>query len=199
MKILAFDTSTRGISLAVADNQTILRRRNPKSQFLSSSIMPAIQSILKSCGLTLKSMDGIIIGLGPGSFTSLRVGIATAQALTFAHKIPAVGLSSLDTIAMNVKVDGTICVMNDARRGLVYACVYEKRNSSLKRLTDYSLDTPEALVENLDSSMMVIGDAVPLYRTLLLQPYKFPVDFYLINMAENGCMCWAHCWLLFRH
>lgn len=168
MKILAFDTSTRGLSLAVADDQKILRFRNQRTlKVLSASIMPSIQTILKFSGWTLKSLDGIIIGLGPGAFTSLRVGISTAKALSFANHIPAVGLSSLDLIVMNVKGDGTICVMNDARRGLVYACSYEKRGSQLKRLTDYVLEKPETVLKDLKAQTIVIGDAVPVYKVLL--------------------------------
>jgi tRNA threonylcarbamoyladenosine biosynthesis protein TsaB len=169
MKVLVFDTSTRGLSLAVADGARILRYRNLRSiKVLSSSIMPAIQAILKSSGVKLSAVEGLIVGVGPGSFTSLRVGLATAKALAFANKISAVGVSSLDLVAMNVKGDGPVCVMNDARRGLVYACLYEKKGSSLKRLSDYLLVKPEEVIAKV-SGGVVIGDAIPVYRSLLKQ------------------------------
>jgi tRNA A37 threonylcarbamoyladenosine modification protein TsaB len=69
---------------------------------------------------------------------------------------------------MNVKGDGPVCVMNDARRGLVYACLYEKKGSSLKRLSDYLLVKPEEVIAKV-SGGVVIGDAIPVYRSLLKQ------------------------------
>ncbi len=176
MKILSFDTSTRALSLAVADHGKVLRHRNLRQmKFLSSSIMPGIQSFLKSAGLTLNDVEGIIVGLGPGSFTSLRVGMATAKALAFARNIPVFGVASMDAIAMSVKDDGKILVMNDARRGLVYACSYEKKGAVLRRLSDYVLEKPEQVVKNFGDDAMVMGDAVPLYRPLL-KPFAHVID-----------------------
>ena len=168
MKILAFDASTRFLSLALADGKNILRYRNLRSKaFLSSSIVPNIRQILTKVGWTLKDLDGIFIGLGPGSFTSLRVGLSTAKALAFANDLKVVGISSLDLIAMNVKSDGNICVMMDARRGLVYSCCYEKRNGMLRRLTEDSLQKPEDVFLHVKKNSFVIGDALPIYKALI--------------------------------
>lgn len=176
MKILSFDTSTRALSLALAEHHTIIRYRNLRSmKFLSSSIMPAIQGILKAAGWTLEDLDGLIVGLGPGSFTSLRVGISSARAISFALGIPVAGVCSLDAVAMNVRQDGPVAVINDARRGLVYARIYEKKGTILKPAGDCVLDKPQAVIRNVSPETTVIGDALNIYQPLL-KPFTRVVE-----------------------
>src|SRR3989338_3422719 len=134
MNILAFDTSSKHFSLAVAkDGKTLHSRSIFLKKVLSGSIMPAILGILKKAGLTLAKLDGFAVGLGPGSFTSLRVGLSTVKGLAYALKKPVVGIPSLDVLALNVKEDGQICVVCDAKRNMVYACLYQKKGKELKR------------------------------------------------------------------
>src|SRR3989304_5415259 len=103
MKILSIDTSTKTFSLAVSDGEEILRSRNIKiTRVLSSSIIPSIHQILKKAGIALSQLDGFAVGLGPGSFTSLRVGLSTIKAFALATGKPVVGIPSLDVLALNV-------------------------------------------------------------------------------------------------
>ena len=82
MLILSIDTSTKHFSLAVSENGTVLGSKSLKSKkVLSSTIIPAIEKVLKKAGVTLDKIDGFAVGLGPGSFTSLRVGVATVKGL----------------------------------------------------------------------------------------------------------------------
>jgi len=83
MNLLAIDTSTKNLSLAVSKNETVLKYRNGKLQRpLSSSIMPSIQRILAESQTILKELSGFVVGLGPGSFTGLRVGLSTIKGLS---------------------------------------------------------------------------------------------------------------------
>ena len=168
MNILALDTSTKHFSLAVAkDGKTLRHRSILLKKVLSDSIMPAIQDILKKAGLTLAKLDGFAVGLGPGSFTSLRVGLATVKGLAFALKKPVVGISSLDVLALNVKEDGQVCVISDAKRNMAYACIYRKKDGALKRKSKYLLTDIQNVLKQIKGETTFIGDGVPLFREVI--------------------------------
>jgi len=196
MKLLAIDTSTQNLSLAISDDDKVLRYQNGKLRRpLSSSIISGIRAILKRAGITLKAIDGFAVGLGPGSFTSLRVGLSTVKGLAFALQKPVVGISSLDILAMNVVSDhNQICVMTDARRKMVYGCLYEKQNGVLKRRGDYRLAEAGDFLKGITGETAFIGDGVGLYAEAIIQAkglepvimpekYNQPQARYLAPMA----------------
>ncbi len=172
MRILSIDPSTKVFSLAVLNHGKVLRYCNIRlKKVLSESIIPAIDEILKKSKLTLRQLDGFAIGLGPGSFTSLRVGLATLKGLNFVLGKPVVGVSSLDLIARNVTASD-VCVINDARRNQVYACFYEQKNGKLKRCSEHLLQPIEQVLEGCQGEMAFVGDAVPLYQKEILHQAK---------------------------
>ncbi len=165
MNLLAIDTSTKHFSLVVARDGKVLRYRSILlKKVLSDSIMPAIQGILRKAGLTLAKLDGFAVGLGPGSFTSLRVGLATVKGLAFALKKPVVGVPSLDVLAMNVSSDGQVCVVCDAKRSMVYSCLYQKKGDTLKRKSKYLLTDIGDVLKKIKGEVTFVGDGVPLFR-----------------------------------
>ncbi len=165
MNLLALDTSSKHFSPAVVkDGKTLCYRSIVLKKVLSDSIMPAIRGILKKAGLTLAQIDGFAVGLGPGSFTSLRVGLATVKGLAFALKKPVVGVPSLDVLAMNVTGDGQVCVVCDAKRNMVYACVYQKKGDALKRKSKYLLADIKDVLKRIKGEVTFVGDGVPLFR-----------------------------------
>ncbi len=165
MNLLAFDTSSKHFSLAVVkDGKTLCYRSIVLKKVLSDSIMPAIRGILKKAGLTLAKIDGFAVGLGPGSFTSLRVGLATVKGLAFALQKPVVGISSLDVLALNVSADGQVCVVCDAKRNMVYACLYQKKGDALKRKSKYLLADIKDVLKKIKGEVTFVGDGVPLFR-----------------------------------
>ncbi len=167
MKILSLETSTKTFSLAVSDHQKILASRHFKlTKVLSSSIIPAINGILKKSRLALKDLDGFAIGLGPGSFTSLRVGLSTVKGLSFATGKPIVGISSLDVLAMNAPstVGASICVACDARRNLVYSCFYRRSKNGLERTSEYFLAEIDEILNKIKGTAFFVGDGVGLYK-----------------------------------
>jgi tRNA threonylcarbamoyladenosine biosynthesis protein TsaB len=170
--ILSLETSTKVFSLAVSQDDRILRYRNIRTaRILESSIIPSIDKLLSSCHLSLEKIDAIAIGLGPGSFTSLRVGLSTVKALAMAAGKKIVGVGSLDVIAFGVsgqKAD-EICVLLDARRGKVYAAIYDPL---LNRKTEYLLTTIEDVLDRVQGTTLFTGDAIALYKEQITTAYK---------------------------
>ena len=172
MNILAIETSTKTFSLAVMKNNKIVKHRQiVLKKVLSSSIIPAIDKILKASQLALEKLDGFAVGLGPGSFTSLRVGLSTIKGLAFATGKPIVGIPSLDALALNVaeEVDGDICTISDAKRQLVYGCIYEHQNGNMKPHSDYMLMPIVEILARLKGKTLFVGDAIGLYREMIIQ------------------------------
>jgi len=163
MNLLSIDTSTKNLSLAVSQDEKILKFRNMKlDRPLSSSIMPGIKGIL---GDGLAKLDGFAVGLGPGSFTSLRVGLATVKGLALATGKPVAGVSSLDVLAMGIQKEKVqVCVLCDAKRNLVYACFYEKQGLVLKRKSEYLLAGIGDVLKKIKGEVTFIGDAVKLFK-----------------------------------
>ncbi len=173
MYFLSFETSTKIFSLALNQDEKVLRFRNIKSALvLENSILPAVDRILGSAGVTFDQIDGFAIALGPGSFTSLRVGLATVKAFAMATHRPVVGIPTLDILARGVQGfylpnDG-ICVINDARRGKVYACLYGPKGRS----GGYLLATLEDVLERVHGRTLFVGDALGLYRKDIEEAYQ---------------------------
>lgn len=174
MNILALDTSTKQFSLAVSVEGKIAAHRNiVLKKVLSSSIIPAIDQMLKRLGMRLGDIDGYAVGLGPGSFTSLRVGLSTVKAFALGNPKPVVGISSLDALARSVMHQSAdqICTLVDARRNLVYASLYEKKGGSLERSSDYMLTSLDQVLDQVEGETLYVGDAIALYREAILKKY----------------------------
>ena len=167
MKILSIDTSSKYFSLAVSDDEKIICARKIKAgKILSSAIIPAIKQIIKKSGvISLSKLDGFAVGLGPGSFTSLRVGVSTVKALGFALNKPVVGISSLDVLALNVRADiADVCAICDARRNLVYGCVFKKRGLKIIKKTKYLLTDVKNLLDEIKDDVVFIGDGIEIVK-----------------------------------
>ncbi len=171
MKILAVDTSTRHLTIAVTEGDKILSSRNvrPKKD-LSLTITFDIERALQKANVRLSDLDAFVVGLGPGSFTGLRVGFSMMKAFIMVTEKPVVGIPSLDAIAMNVKTPkaSRICVVNDARRGLVYSALYEKRDGGLVRHSEYFLKPIEEILPLIQGDVLFIGDAAAMVKDAVL-------------------------------
>ena len=171
MKILAIDTSTSRFSVALSDGEKILAERNiVLTKVLENSIIPVIDSVLKKAKTPLAKLDGFAVGLGPGSFTSLRVGVSTIKAFCLATDKPVVGIPSLDIIAQGVNLPkGQVCVITDARRNLVYAAIYRKEGSRLKQISDYLLVPMDELLNKISQDTLFTGDAVDIFKNNIIE------------------------------
>lgn len=141
MTILAIDTSTDILSIAIVKNGKALARFHRKANRRHSILLvPTIDMLLKKAGLKIKDIDCFAVSVGPGSFTGLRIGVTVVKGLAFALKKPIVAVPTLDVIAYNVlSHKGVICPVLDARKNKVYACLYRSDGKALKRLSKYML------------------------------------------------------------
>lgn len=126
MKLLVIDTSTNSCSVALTENGRLSAEWlvNPESTH-STALIRSLDLVLESAGVDLAAIDAFGVTLGPGSFTGLRVGIATVKGLSLATGAPVVGFSSLAMLAMNLPFAAfPVCPMLDARKNEVYAALY---------------------------------------------------------------------------
>lgn len=162
MKLLAIDTSTDYLSVAVLDGATTLARTHrkvPRSH--SSLLMPTIDACIRKARLKLADIDGYIVSAGPGSFTGLRIGVTTVKGLAFATARPIAAVPTLDAIAGNArKKCGILCTVLDARKGKVYACIYRSDGSAITRLSKYLLLPLQDLLARLGKyeNVRFLGD-----------------------------------------
>ncbi len=164
MYFLSFETSTKIFSLALSRDEKVLRHRNLETaSVLEDAILPAMDKVLDAAGIKFSQIDGFAIALGPGSFTSLRVGLSTVKAFAMSTGKPIVGIPSLDIIARGVEAGDCdeICVINDARRGKVYACLYD---AGAVRKSDYLLTSLDDVLKKVHGKTLFVGDALGLYR-----------------------------------
>jgi len=164
MNILAIDTSTEFLSLAVMKNGKIASRIHKKAAMAHSRILvPTIDKALKKAGLKIKDIDVFAISAGPGSFTGLRIGVTVVKGLAYALGKKIVAVPTLDVIAANVKnFRGVICPILDARKNKVYACIYKSDGKVIKKVSKYLLLPMEELKKKLASydKIYLLGDMV---------------------------------------
>ena len=173
MKILAIDTSTRRLSVAVTQGATLLGARyfRPRRD-LALSMAADLKRVLGIAGVALNDVDAFVIGLGPGSFTGLRVGLSGVKALALATGKPVIGLSSLDAVAMNIRMgrkDLQICVVTDARRNLVYSALYDRTSAGLVRKGEYRLDSIAAVLGGLSGQVVFTGDGLMVFQDEIIK------------------------------
>lgn len=189
MKVLSMDTSTRRISLAVSSGgQTLATKVALSPNLMESNMIPNIDRVLRKAGQKMGDIDVVVVGLGPGSFTGLRVGLATAKGLAFAGGARVLGVSSLDALAYAVRRRAkSICVITDARRQRVYHAGYESDGVLPRKIVPDRLCSLPRVLETLNNGAIIVGDAVGLYRQEIEQ---FAKDRDIqVTMAPPGI--WA--------
>lgn len=135
MKILAIDTSSKNASIAITENEEkLMELNNADEKMHSQKLMPMIDEAFKKTGLTLDDIELLTCCLGPGSFTGVRIGIATAKAFADCKNIPAVGVNSLEELAYNLNTEGYVCSLIDAGHGNIYTGFFEIQKDENNRL-----------------------------------------------------------------
>lgn len=166
MRLLALDTSTEYLTLAVMDGKKVLARFHKKAAMMHSGLLvPMIDRLLKKARLKIKDIDIFCIGIGPGSFTGLRIGVVTVKGLAYSLNKPIVAVPTLDAIAQNAEsFKGIICPVLDARKNKVYACLYKSSGESIRKMSKYLLLSAEELMKkiNIYDKVFFLGDAVNL-------------------------------------
>ncbi len=173
MLVLGLETSTTRSSVALVDTDRVVAsaslgvaRRH--GEFLA----PAISFCLEQAGVEVDRIHGVAVGVGPGLFTGLRVGLATAQTFAAARQLPVVGLSGLDVLAFRVRYSRrTICVVLDARRGELFWAFYRTAPGGVQRDSEPTVGRIEQLTAEIEAhgdDMLVIGDGALTERQRVL-------------------------------
>lgn len=173
MLVLGLETSTPQSSVCLATERGVLASASlGRGQAHGEFVAPAIAFCLEQAAVGIGDVRGVTVSLGPGLYTGMRVGIATAQSLAHARQLPVVGLASLDLLAFSVRhVRRVIATVIDARRGELFWSFYRSVPGGVQRTTEFRLGPPEKLageIESLPDDVLAVGDGALAHRTLLV-------------------------------
>ncbi|WP_308534373.1 tRNA (adenosine(37)-N6)-threonylcarbamoyltransferase complex dimerization subunit type 1 TsaB [uncultured Peptoniphilus sp.] len=172
MKILALDTSTRTTSLALTEDENVLGLFSlTGSVYHSESIDAMIRDIFEKFDFDINDIDLIGVGIGPGSFTGIRIGLSFAKVLAQVLKKDIVSVSSLDAPAL--REEGLVAPLIDARRGLVYASLIENRE-------DFKIILPDQII-SIEEFSKIVGN-----REVTLQGVDCPKFLGYFQKARAG-------------
>ena len=165
MKILGIDTSSKFLSIALAETDSIIiEESHLLDRSHSSLLVPKISQMLKKKSLSIDDVDAFIIGLGPGSFTGLRIGVSAVKGFGLATGKPCIGVSSIDALALNVDVKKSMIVpVIDAKRENLYSAIYERKNNHIVKKTGYLLLGVNELMKKVKKEAVFLGDGIYLY------------------------------------
>lgn len=167
MLILAFESSAKPASAAlVKDGQLLSQYMQCSALTHSRTLLPMAEDMLKNAELRLSDVDLIAVTHGPGSFTGIRIGVATVKGLAWAAEKPCVGVSTLEAMAWHgLAVGGYICPVMDARRSQVYNALFKIENGRPVRMTEdrpIALDELSKEVTALNAPVFLVGDGAAL-------------------------------------
>ena len=151
MIVLSIDSSSKVATAALLNDNEVLGEYviNNKREH-SVLLMPMIENLLKDCNLTIADIDGFVVSKGPGSFTGLRIGMATIKGLSFGSSKPYISISTLDALAYSlINFNGIICPIMDALRENVYTGLYKNNNGKLNNILEPTPMDIDKLVELL--------------------------------------------------
>ncbi len=169
MLILGIDTATTQVSCAVGGHEGVLATTSStRAKRHAENLTPAIEFTCRQARVELSEIGAIAVDLGPGLFTGLRVGVASAKAMAQALSVPMIGVPSLDLVAFGVRFTPRLIVAClDARRGEVFSAFYRQVPGGIQRLTDHVCQSPDDLESELlawSEDVLLVGDGALRYR-----------------------------------
>ena len=193
MKILHLETSSKNCSVAISDGNELLCLCEEVSENYkqSESLHTYVEWALEGAKLTLKDLDAISLGKGPGSYTGLRIGASSAKGFCYGLNIPLIAINSMETMIepfLNTKYDLIIAVI-DARRMEVYSAVFEGKSGKMLTETEAKVLDETSYQEYLDKKILFVGDGAKKAREILQLPHAdfnetvHPSAKYLINKS----------------
>ena len=188
MKVLAFDTSSKALSLAILEDKQVLAETtiNIKKNH-SITLMPAIDFLMASLDLTSKDLDRIVVAEGPGSYTGLRIAVATAKTLAHTLNIELIGMSSLLSLVPRQQ-EGLLVPLMDARRNNVYAGFYENAKPVMP---EAHLSFAEVLEKVTDAEQVTfVGEVGPFVEQIQEQLPQASYQENLPNAANLALWAW---------
>lgn len=203
MKILAIEASGQVCGTAVLEDDTLVADYNILyKKTHSQSLVPMMDEVKRMIDLDLETVDAIAVTKGPGSFTGIRIGAATAKGLALALNRPIIPVPTVESIAWNLCGTGreqVICPIMDARRSQVYTGVYESNQCAaagcsrqtawqmltLKDQCVISIEEICAILNCIGSSVIFLGDGVPVYREKIVGLMRVPYSFAPAHLSRQ--------------
>ena len=138
MKILAFESSAVSASVALIEDERLVAQSFQNCGLTHSrTLLPMVENLLANCGVSLADVDAIAVAHGPGSFTGVRIGVATVKGLALGADKPCLGVSTLEAMAWGARaLGGDLCCVMDARAGQVYNALFTVEDGRVHRLCD---------------------------------------------------------------
>ena len=172
--ILSLDSSTPVAGIAVSDGNRLLGEVviNTKNTH-SEKLMPMVQQLLNDLQMTIQQVEAVAVTCGPGSFTGLRIGMATAKGLAQGGNKRLIAVPTLDCLAQNlIHFPGIICPIMNAQKRQVYTAIYRSGETSLERLSDYQAIEADRLAEQLlemNENIWFVGDGVEVFADVFTE------------------------------
>ena len=184
MIILGIDTATPQVGCAIGGHEGVIGCfQTAKGKRHAETLVPAIDFLCRQTHVELDEIGAIAVDVGPGLFTGLRVGVATAKAMASALRIPVVGVSSLDLLAFPLRWSNRRLVsVVDARRGEVFYAFYRQVPGGVQRLSEPQVGTPEQLCNEIQATgedCVAVGDGARRYADQL-------IDLIKVEIADAG-------------
>jgi tRNA threonylcarbamoyladenosine biosynthesis protein TsaB len=169
MKLLAVESATLSGGAAILDGDRVLGEITLNIAITHSErLLAAVDRLLADCGLAPADLDGLAVSVGPGSFTGLRVGLATVKGLAMALDLPIAPVPTLDALAARLPfADAPVCPILDARKNEVYLSLYRWRGDRMCREREYVALPPELAVAELTAPVILLGDGIEACRPWL--------------------------------
>lgn len=186
MNLLALDTSTEFLSVALQFNGQIYARHFHAGQTHSQKILPTVRELLDEAQADMQGLQGIVYGAGPGSFTGLRIGCGVAQGLAFGADLPVVGVSTLMALAEACGHSRVIACL-DARMGEIYHAAYRKGTEGWQVAMAPGLYKPEQVPVIAESDWVGVGNGWATYGEELVNRYTGQISSIMPDQYPEAC------------
>lgn len=191
MKILAIDSSGIVASAAVADSNAVIAEFTVNNrQTHSQTLLPMVDKVVQMSEIPLGDIDAIAVASGPGSFTGLRIGSATAKGLGLALDKPVVPVPSLDALAYRAACySGVICPLMDARRNQVYTAAYYIEDGKLVNITGYKAAGIKDVLQELKQTgreVLFLGDGADVYKEIIMEEADIKFSFAPAHISKQS-------------
>jgi tRNA threonylcarbamoyladenosine biosynthesis protein TsaB len=188
--LLTIQTASPSGSLAISDGERLLAEINLDVRSTPTEwLLQSIEDLLARTGLAKNDLSAIGVVRGPGSFTGLRVGLATAKGLALATDCPLLGISSLQCLAMQLPFTSMpVCVMLDARKQEVYTALFHWESGYPHSVAEERVIKPEKLLDDLSGETLFVGNGAMVYRSLIVRQLAERAHFApaFLNLPRAG-------------
>jgi tRNA threonylcarbamoyladenosine biosynthesis protein TsaB len=190
MRVLGFDTASLTNTIGLIDGDRMLADFAWEAKDNSlERIVINIDLVLKRGGVPLKELDGLAVGIGPGSWTGLRIGVTVAKTLAYVTNKPLCGVTSFEALAYQSRNTSTqICPLVHAGKDNVYAAFYRPRGKSLVRKGDFYVGDIKGLAATVEEPTLFLGKPAHLNRQVLVKELGPLASFGSPSDSPSGCV-----------